>query len=124
MKASWARALAFAALIGWSTATLAAGTIPTAQAGLEQVQAQKRMGYEAVLAQFDRAIAAAPDDASIGVARCEFINQFTDEEFEWIEGADEHYAACAKWLGTRWPGAPAVLAVNSTGGSLKELSPS
>lgn len=109
MNLQWGRALALVALAWWAGAGQAADAVPTAQAGLEQVQAQKRVAYEAVLAQFDRAIAAAPDDASIGVARCEYIEPFTDDEGgEWIEGAEEAFEDCRQWLQERWPAAPAV----------------
>lgn len=109
MHPFWARALAMAALAVCANTLHAADAVPTAQTGLEQVQAQKRVAYEAVLAQFDRAIAATPDDAAIGVARCEYIHQFTDDEIgDWVDGAEEDFAACGEWLQERWPAAPAV----------------
>lgn len=108
MNLQWGRAIALAVLAWWS-GVVQATDLPTAARGLEQVQAQKRVAYEAVLAQFDRAIEATPDDPAIGVARCEYINNFTDDEIgDWIDGADKDYEACGQWLQERWPAAPAV----------------
>ena len=108
MNLQFGRALALAALV-WAGGVQAADGVPTAKTGLEQVQAQKRAAYESVLAQFDRAVAAAPDDASIGVARCEYIGNFIEQESgEYIEGAFEDYEACGTWLRSRWAKAQAV----------------
>jgi hypothetical protein len=108
MNLQFGRALALAALV-WAGGAQAAEGVPTAKTGLEQVQAQKRVAYEVVLAQFDRAIAATPDDAAIGVGRCEYIDNFTDEESgDYIDGAYEDFEACGTWLRKRWPTAPTV----------------
>src|SRR5688572_22366009 len=109
MQRIWGRALALAALAWWAGMGHAAEGSLSAEAGLAQVQAQKRAAYEEVLARFDRAIAQAPGDPSIGVARCEYINRFTDDEAgDWIDRAEDDFAACGEWLQARWPAAPAV----------------
>lgn len=91
----------------WATAAFAAtpAALPAAltpDSGVEQVQERKTAAYREVLAAFDAAMQAAPNDAGIAVARCEFVSRFTDEEYNWIEAATDDYEACSEALESRW----------------------
>jgi len=109
MSMQWMRALLVAAL-GWCAgAACAQDVAPTAASGYAQFQKQKAQFYATELEGFDKALAAAPDDVSTAVARCEFIANFTDdEESDWIESAPDDLARCGEWLHKRWPSAPEV----------------
>jgi len=112
MSKQYLRALLVAAL-GWyagaACAQRASGDALTAEAGIAQVRAQKQQAYESVLARFDKALEATPDDASIAVARCEYLDGFTDDESgDWIESASDDLEECTTSLKQRWPSAPEV----------------
>lgn len=80
---------------------------PTSEGGVTQVTERKTAAYRDVLAGFDAAILAAPDDAALAVARCKFISEFTDDEYgEWVEAAPADLEACGQALSVRWPKAP------------------
>ena len=90
-------------------AQTAIASSPTSDDGVQQVVAQKTAEYRHVLAAFDVAMRAAPDDVAIAVERCRFINRFTDDEYgEWVESAPDDLAACQEALQSRWKSAPAV----------------
>src|SRR5688572_16290058 len=96
-KRSWLRALCAIAAItsGGVFASAPISAAPNADAALQQVQARKAEAYRDVLAQFDLAMKVAPDDVTLGVARCTFINQFTDDEYgEWVDSAPDDFEAC------------------------------
>ncbi|MCC8361888.1 CPBP family intramembrane metalloprotease [Lysobacter sp. A6] len=81
---------------------------PDAEAAAGAVQAGKVAAYRDALSRFDAAQAAAPGDASIGVARCDFISRYTDSEYDWVESAPADYEACTQMLAKRWPASPDV----------------
>ena len=63
------------------------------------IEGASRETYRATLADYDRALAARPDDARLAVARCEFINDFTyDEGAVYLEEADHDFSACTEAL--------------------------
>lgn len=73
--------------------------VPTPESGAEQVQQRKAAAYGEVLAAFDAAMEAAPDDVAIAVARCEFIGKFTDDEYgDWVESAPGEFESCSEAL--------------------------
>lgn len=81
--------------------------VPAADTGLKQVQERKTAAYREVLAAFDAAMLASPDDPAVAVARCEFVAQFTDDEYgEWVESAPADLERCSEALQARWPKAP------------------
>ncbi len=88
---------------------LATGVPASAESGVQRVTERKTSAYRDVLAEFDAAIRAAPEDAEIAVARCKFISQFTDEEYgEWVESAPDDLETCIGTLESRWSKAPAA----------------
>jgi membrane protease YdiL (CAAX protease family) len=65
--------------------------------------------YRDAIASFDGLEKLAPSDAEIAVARCRFIQHYTDEESgNWRPEALEAYDSCTKQLHERWPSAPQV----------------
>ncbi|HJR73063.1 MAG TPA: CPBP family glutamic-type intramembrane protease [Luteimonas sp.] len=99
---------AFWAATAFAATPAALPTVPTPDSGAEQVQARKTAAYREVLAAFDAAMQAAPNDAGIAVARCEFIGRYTDEEYDWVESAPDDYTACSEALASRWGKEPAA----------------
>lgn len=82
---------------------------PGPEAALEQVRERKAAAYRDVLVQFDAALRASSDEPSVAVAKCEFIGQFTDDEYgEWVPSAADDLARCTASLHDRWPDAPAA----------------
>jgi membrane protease YdiL (CAAX protease family) len=80
---------------------------PTPESGVAHVTQAKVAAYRSVLEQFDAAIRAQPRDAAIAVARCRFIENFTDEDYgEYVESAPDDFEACAKNLESKWPNEP------------------
>ena len=110
---SWPRLLGAVAALSVGAAfaaePAAVAVAPGHEAGLKQVQERKAVAYRDVLAAFDAAQLAAPNDAALAVERCRFIAQFTDEEYgEWVESAPDDFEACNAALEKRWPKAPVV----------------
>jgi membrane protease YdiL (CAAX protease family) len=63
--------------------------------------------YVDALAEYDAAIAHAPADAALAVARCELIDDFVDaEDVLWTDRAQADSEACRTRLAKRWPAAP------------------
>jgi len=81
----------------------AAAPLPTLDEAVKRVQVGRVQAYEQLLAEYAAAAAAAPSDPAIAVARCRFIWQFTDEDYDWVERAPKDLDACAKQLDARWP---------------------
>lgn len=82
---------------------------PTPESGVAHVTQAKASAYRHVLTQFDAAVRAQPRDAAIAVARCRFIDNFTDEEYgEYVESAPADFEACADALQSTWPNQPAA----------------
>ena len=104
---NWLRPMA-AALVLWAhVAFAAADNVPTAERGAQQVLERKVAEYRQVLASFDAAMAAAPDDAAIAVERCRFIGQYTDDEYgEYIDSAPQEFTACQEAVEARWKQVP------------------
>jgi membrane protease YdiL (CAAX protease family) len=107
MRTGWKLLVCLVALSVGIGAACAADRPDVGQAA-EQVQARKVAAYRDALAGFDAAQAASPKDASIGVARCEFISRYIDADYDWIESASDDYDACTAMLAQRWPKAPEV----------------
>jgi uncharacterized protein len=107
---SWLRA--FAAIAVFSTGAAFADTppsVPTPEDGVRQVQERKAAEYHKVLAAFDAAMQSAPHDVSVAIARCRFINQFTDDEYgDWVESAPQDFEVCQDALQSRWNREPAA----------------
>ncbi|KGQ20514.1 Abortive infection protein [Lysobacter dokdonensis DS-58] len=86
-----------------------AETAPDIKAATAHVEAGAAAAYREQLARFDAAQAAAPDDAALAVARCEFIAQYTDEEYGIsVASAPEDFDACEAHVLDRMPNAPEV----------------
>ena len=65
--------------------------------------------WHEVLARHDAGAAAAPGDAAIAVARCEFIGAFTDAESgRFVNGAPEAHSKCLDRLADTLSDAPIV----------------
>src|SRR4249919_1048609 len=80
---------------------------PTPEQQFDQVIAEKHAAYQRVVADYDRRIAAAPEDRALQVARCRFMSMASDEEDD-IASAVDDAAACEETLASRWHGAPEV----------------
>lgn len=94
-----------AVAVFWAWAAFA--EVPTPESGARQVQEHKAAAYREVLTAFDAAMQSASGDASIAVARCRFIGQFTDDEYgEWIESAPDDFESCRQSLDSRWAREP------------------
>jgi hypothetical protein len=101
--------VALAAFPAVGTSVVPPAVAPGPEAALEQVRERKVAAYRDVLAQFDAAMRAAPDEPSVAVAKCEFIGQFTDDGYgEWVASAADDLARCTASLHARWPDAPAA----------------
>lgn len=88
-------------------AVLAAPVVPVAEGALTRVLDGRNAAYLQVLAEFDAALDAAPDDAALAVARCRFVSEFTDEDYgDWIEGAEAEFQACSSAIEISWPSNP------------------
>jgi uncharacterized protein len=75
----------------------------------DRVTQAKVHAYRDLLARYDAAIAADPENADLGVARCRFMARHLEEDNgEWIEASPHDHEACIEDLGTRWPQAPIV----------------
>lgn len=100
--------LTAAVLLLWiSGASAAPDSVPTPEAGANEVQARKVEAYRNVLASFDRALQAAPQDAALAVGRCRFIGQYVDDEYgDWVDTAPGEFEACRKGLTEHWKDAP------------------
>lgn len=111
-RLQWLRSSCAAILVvlAWTGCAFAADPASdlTPASGLERVQAGKADAYHEVLAEFDAAIHASPDDPTLAVSRCQFIGQFTDEDYEWIESAAADFKACREGVEARWPTDPNV----------------
>ncbi len=107
---SWLQRLSVAGLLATGVALAGqpvAMVVPTSEDGVKQVTERKAAAYREVIAEFDAAILAAPDDATLAVARCRFISQFTDEDYgDWIETAPADLERCGNALSIRWKKAP------------------
>src|SRR5688572_18502314 len=80
---------------------------PTPESGVAHVTQAKASAYSHVLTQFDAAIRAQPRDAAIAVARCRFIDNFTNDEYgEYVESAPADFEACADALQSKWTNEP------------------
>jgi uncharacterized protein len=116
--------------VGWFAALCAVVTTDTARAApaadlhdatqtYEAYLADQSRGYDEVNAAYRAALLAAPDDARLAVARCEFISNFLyAEDINWSERAEEDSTECMEELRGRWPDAPEVqvyLLENSNG---------
>ncbi|MGQ0799746.1 MAG: lysostaphin resistance A-like protein [Pseudomarimonas sp.] len=100
------RALSLFAMLAFGTAWAEDAALTAA--GFDHVRARKTEAYRAVLADFDASIQTSPTDAALVVARCAFIQKFTDEYGEWIESAPDDFEACIKALDADWPKEPQV----------------
>ncbi len=66
--------------------------------------------YAALQAAYAAALAAAPNDIELAVARCQFIENFTyAEDIHWNAEAERDLETCTTALDERWPDAPEVL---------------
>jgi uncharacterized protein len=88
---------------GWILAALAsfaqAADVELSNPGMlhAYVSLGQESAYEAVLARYDAALAAAPD-AALAVARCEFIGYYEDTEYGGIERAADDLEQCKAGL--------------------------
>ena len=72
-----------------------------------KVEEAVQTAYREAIEGFDARQKLAPDDVEIAVARCRFIDHYTDEESgTWMLGAMEEFESCSKQLHERWPDAP------------------
>ena len=77
------------------------------ETAVAEVKATTERAYREALAANQAAQAAAPTDASLAVARCRFINNYTDEDYGYfVESAPDDHAACLEQLKLHWQGAP------------------
>jgi membrane protease YdiL (CAAX protease family) len=78
-------------------------------ATFEAYKATQQAGYAVVDAQYRDAIAAAPQDVELAIARCRFLENFTyAEDIDWSDTASQDLEACSADLAKRWPQAPAA----------------
>ena len=93
------------ALVSWGAQ--AQDFSPPAKAAVEQVTADVAASYRAGLARFAADEAASAQPAEIAVARCQFIHNYSDEEYgTYVESAPDDYDACLSDLAKRYPDAP------------------
>lgn len=82
--------------------------VPDPDSSLARVHAGRDDAYRAVVAEFDAAIRAAPDNPALAVSKCRFIRQFTDEDYDPVDAAPADFEACSKAIKARWPHDPNV----------------
>jgi hypothetical protein len=93
--------IAFAGVVLWLLASFATAASEAPTFDVEQAHAQVKerseAAYRDVLAEFDRAITAAPQDAELVVRRCHFIAGYTDEDYGiFVEAAPDEHARCVE----------------------------
>lgn len=110
MELHWIRA-AFVALccIAVTMPAVALAEDTAVQDQIDEVDARMEAAWHEVLARHDAGAAAAPGDAAIAVARCEFIGAFTDAESgRFVNGAPEAHSKCLDRLADTLSDAPIV----------------
>lgn len=107
------RLIAAAVLMLCATAVQAAGpatgTAPAFndETAVAEVRGATERAYREALQANQAAQAAAPTDAALAVARCRFINNYTDEEYGYfVESAPADHEACLEQLKLHWQSAP------------------
>lgn len=107
MRAALRAGLAFICLLLASFA--AAADDSRVEAEVAAVDAAMASAYEQALGRFDQAMQQAPRDASLAIARCEFMQRHSDPEGgHYLERAEADLEACERSLDA-WAEAPAVL---------------
>lgn len=92
---------------GLNPAAAATPDLHDASATYEAFKSSQQTSYEAVDAQYRAAMAAAPDDVELAIARCRFIENFSyAEDIDWSEAAGDALDRCRGELEKRWPDSP------------------
>lgn len=109
MRGLAAAALLLCAVAGVRAAEPATGPTPAFNdvTAVVEVKAVTERAYRQALQANQAAQAAAPTDVSVAVARCRFINNYTDEEYGYfVESAPADHEACIERLKLHWQSAP------------------
>lgn len=93
----------------WGVHAHAAESLPRDESAVHAWLEERHSGlYREMLARYDVATRAAPDDAALALARCRLMSAYTDEEFAWLQEAYDALAPCVDDVATRFPDVPEV----------------
>ncbi|MGH8063386.1 MAG: hypothetical protein ACREO7_15380, partial [Pseudoxanthomonas sp.] len=109
MRGLTAAALLLCAVHGAHAAEPSAAAAPAFndETAVAEVKISTERAYREALAANKAAQAAAPTDASLAVARCRFINNYTDEEYGYfVDSAPDDHETCLEQLKLHWQSAP------------------
>jgi membrane protease YdiL (CAAX protease family) len=103
-------ALAFALFLCGSALAAPTVDLHDAQATFEAFKTTQHEAYAAADARYREAIAQAPDDARLAVARCQFLENFQySEDIDWSDSAEDDVDKCRNELSQRLPKAPEAI---------------